>query len=350
MLAPPKAKLIAKFVIWGNYPSSITLGGVCLTKILKKFEQNYLNCLTSKVISCFKISNVPFELFMYRAYENPKDIFDQFLLFNKKRWQCKNNILIPEDLKLLDIELIHKDEVEFDSLKKIIRQESQVSNMVFVAFDTFYLVHKNEEYLKKHQSHWVIVSYNKTSNLYYVLDDSSNGKGDFREHVYDEKSLKIAFENNSIKSYRYYSIKTDINKLDVYTTIFLNKACDYYLKSEISLAYYDLIPISIMENWGNSDKLNTLLDQIIEGLAYLAGSRYLSQLFFKFIDQIYEVQDLLETINEELNIIKLILLKSKVTNKINISDLQERFNNVKENESLLLTYIKLYSKKNISGH
>jgi hypothetical protein len=320
------------------------LGDEDLTQFLPKVEQNYLNCFTSKVISYLKVKDVPIELLLYRAYEDTKDTFDQFLLNNKKRWQCKNSVLDQEDLKMMDINVIQGNEVDFSFLKDMIEQKSE-SQKIFVTCDVFHLAHRKDDYLQQHNSHWVMVAGRESCNsnaLYSLLDDNSNGWGDFTERLYHEEAFRIAFESNSLRSYRYYNVNTNHNEINFYTNIFIERAREYLSKSSFSLYHYDQIPDFLLEKSLRTDHLSSLLDQLIEGLAYLSGSRYLFHLFLSFIHdaRLQDAQVVLQNVIELMNNLKLILLKAKVTNKLNASELRERFRKIKENEMLVLENLK----------
>lgn len=278
---------------------------------------------------------------MYRAYENPKDTFDQFILQNKKRWQCNYSILTQEDLELLGIKQFQGYEVEFPLLKSIIERESKKSNMVFATCNVFHLVHRKEDYLQRQNLHWVIASSKRDfPDMYSLFDDNSNGIGNFTERVYNEDSFRIAFENNSLRYYQFYTVNTNIKEIDFYSNLFIERACEYFSNSAFSLHYYDQIPDLLEENSSNKDNLNALLDQIIEGLAYLSGSRYLFQRFLVFVNRLHKTQDLLSKIIDEINTLKLMHIKYKISNKCDLTEIKKRFKQIKENEIIVIDDIK----------
>jgi hypothetical protein len=313
---------------------------------LDKYEQNYLNCNHSKIISSFLWRGIPCELLFYQAYESINEIYRQLFIEEKKRWHFRSTIMDEENLNVMGIKRVQSRRTDFSSLMELMKEKVNNKDFLFINCDTFYLYHRKEEYQKHHESHYIILNgYGgpKDSPYLSILDDNSNSTGDFSAHIYGFLAIKESYESDFYRKHDFYqecNYYTFGSPSKDYKEQFIEKSKNYIRALDEDFSFYEKTIKLLFEHCENQLYFSTLIDRLIDAFSIISGSRLLFQRYLVCIDQLTDIQSMLSQISNQAEIIKSILLKIKITNRSNIESLQARINDIQKIEKVTLDQLK----------
>src|SRR4051812_39399461 len=99
---------------------------------LTRYENKYLNCYHSLLISYLNSLEYPVDLLFYRSLENTKDIYNHYIKKNGWKWNYPYTILSDEDLLMLQVRLIQQRSTSFRNIEQEIQTLLSSGYLIFL--------------------------------------------------------------------------------------------------------------------------------------------------------------------------------------------------------------------------
>lgn len=303
---------------------------------IKKYEDQYLNCGSSKVISYLLSQNILCEWIFFAALETTDTFFNHTMINKEPRWRYKSEVMKNYILNLLNI----KEQKEvINSYEKFLEfwiKHKTTHKPLWVLTDVYWLKHRKEDYKCRHNYHWIMISSSDdNNNTFIILDDNSNGIGDFISIQYKNEELEQSFViNSNVKHY-------DIPK---------NK----YFDKEIILKYFEEFILSFNDDFSSHERIafeieeraESIVNELIHYFSLLQGSRYLFSGFLKQISEFDNLSKKYLEISRECQIIKNLLIKYRLLKKTRDKSLiSMRIIDLIEMEKITLNSLKIQTTK-----
>ncbi|WP_408895209.1 hypothetical protein [Paenibacillus taichungensis] len=288
-----------------------------ILEVLSKYENKYFNCKKSKMVSYLKYNGIQVESLFYYGLESTSNLIKHMSVEGNKRWYYQSNCLEDEDLEVLGVEAIQSQHSGFMEIFNFLVENLNEMKEIFITLDVFCLPHKEIEYKKEHEIHWVILTrYNPEDQTFDLLDDRSNNTGDFITYRYPRQLVEDGF-NQSTKRMMYFNFK---EPKDEFNRIFTEKGSRYIQGMHEDFYYYQHIKELLIDIFDRNQKLDQL-DYIIDSLILLSGSRYVFMRYLEMIRASEAVIAEYQHISYLADVAKNMLIKSKFSTRFNKASL-----------------------------
>lgn len=310
---------------------------------LPRYESKYFNCVRSQAFSYLRFRGLPMEVLLFNSYESTEKLFRQFVLEQRKKWEFQTDSMSKQFFPLLGIEMWEQwydnfDEAEADILEILARGE-----IVIVASDLFYLPHRGSYYQNQHINHFVILIeavQTDGGQIYRILDDNSSALGDYVRYEYDRELIAEAFNSATKNVIAFQYPKQPVpNSREIAWTQFTNWLTEF----RDDLQFYDWICDTMKEASQNLAAKEMEIEHTVNALTTVAGSRAVFSDFCQFIELEPSISENLQESAKQAEIIKNMLVRGRITKKLDADLLISRVQQLKERESVSIARLLSYA-------
>jgi hypothetical protein len=315
---------------------------------LPRFESKYFNCVRSQAFSYLKFRGLPMEVLLFNSYESTEKLFQQYVVEQRRKWEYGTECMDKAFLTLLGIEMWERWYDNFDDAEADILNILERGEIAIVASDLFYLPHRGSYYQNQHIDHFIILTEALESDgtkKYRILDDNSSALGDYICYEYDRELIATAF-NSATKNVItfHYPKQFEGNSREIALTQFRQWLSQF----RDDLKFYDWICETVKEAVQNLASKDAEFEQIINALTLVAGSRAIYAFFCQFVGMDASVVENLQECAKQADIVKNMLVRSRITKKLDTELLASRVQQLKERESVSLAKFHSYAEEGAS--
>ncbi|MBB3114051.1 hypothetical protein FHS18_006167 [Paenibacillus phyllosphaerae] len=315
-----------------------------------------INCRQNQILSMLELENFPAALLLYNLYINTRYAFDNIFVKKQARWLVNNEFVLEQDLENFGVTLTNVHWRDIQEVEPIIRGMIDEGRYPFVPANCFYIPH-HPIYNKTHFPHSLVMTryeVHEGGTKLFVADDVSH---EFKIYEYDYKELEMAIQTYSYKeqgdsftrlpdertisTYAYNQVSAEKlqalrDEIEVRHSKFVaNLQEDYFL--------YDHVKELINGDYVEFASQNELIDLLIHTFSALKGSRQLFGRYLSYTGGNEELIERLRACEKRLETIRILLLKSQMTGRLNAEVIFSKCSSVKEME---MEFVKLLKENN----
>ncbi|ALB72456.1 hypothetical protein [Cronobacter muytjensii] len=294
------------------------------------YDRRFMNCAERHAVVFLKERRAQTDLLFYRALVSSDEIFRQIIQQKKPKYNFVNGCFSEPDLNALGI-YPHELRGEcFAQIKPDIDALIRQHGFVLISGSVFYFPHC-PEYRQKHLHHLVVLNgTDEAHGRYQVADD--NPASVLCQYQYGLQDVAGFFDNNGDRLARWFTL--DNYNSDEATHYFQHALRNYLSHYQDSQQFLSDIEDYLKDNFEAREiKLQLLHD----GFSLLSGSR---TLFAHYLSLQHPDQDAITELARQLGqqafILKSLVVKARITQRLDMADLATRARQFQEQESALL--------------
>ncbi|GAD89992.1 hypothetical protein VHA01S_031_00050 [Vibrio halioticoli NBRC 102217] len=293
------------------------------------FSRNYLNCAQRHSVVMLKRFGVSVEWLFYNSLVSTDSILEQLVIQGTPKYDFASACLADSDFIQVGVERKSHFNDSFAAIKQDLLKCIERDGFVLLAGDVYYYPHC-PEYRNEHLFHLVILTgYDESRDTWQMIDD--NPASVLCEYEYSSDEVAAFYENSDVREYRSYQRVSAHQQVSA--EYFLNGYDRYF--SACNDSYRLLTNIEeIIENPWLSKELS--LHKLQNAFSVMIGSR---TCFASYILQQYgqsEAYHLATSASVSAEKVRGMLLRSKITGKLNLASLNTRCMELVELEKALI--------------
>ncbi|EOC0266562.1 hypothetical protein ACOII5_003730 [Cronobacter dublinensis] len=294
------------------------------------YDRRFMNCAERHAVVFLKERRAQTDLLFYRALVSSDEIFRQIIQQKKPKYNFVNGCFNEPDLNALGIYPHELRGDDFAQIKPDVNALIRQYGFVLISGSVFYFPHC-PEYRQKHLHHLVVLNgVDEARDRYQVADD--NPASVLCQYQYGLQEVAGFFDNNGDRLARWFTL--DHYNSDDATRYFHQALRDYLTHYQDSQQFLSGIEDYLKDNFEAREiKLQLLHD----GFSLLSGSR---TLFAHYLSLQHPDQDAMTELARQLGqqafILKSLVVKARITQRLDIADLATRARQFQEQESALL--------------
>ncbi|WP_369833887.1 hypothetical protein [Cronobacter dublinensis] len=294
------------------------------------YDRRFMNCAERHAVVFLKERRAQTDLLFYRALVSSDEIFRQIIQQKKPKYNFVNGCFNEPDLNALGIYPHELRGEGFAQIKPDVDALIRHYGFVLISGSVFYFPHC-PEYRQKHLHHLVVLNgVDEAGDRYQVADD--NPASVLCQYQYGLQEVAGFFDNNGDRLARWFTL--DHYNSDDATRYFHQALRDHLTHYQDSQQFLSGIEDYLKDNFEAREiKLQLLHD----GFSLLSGSR---TLFAHYLSLQHPDQDAMTELARQLGqqafILKSLVVKARITQRLDIADLATRARQFQEQESALL--------------
>ncbi|EOC0057222.1 hypothetical protein ACI0ZS_002995 [Cronobacter turicensis] len=294
------------------------------------YDRRFMNCAERHAVVFLKARRAQTDLLFYRALVSSDEIFRQIIQQKKPKYNFVNGCFSEPDLNALGIYPYELRGECFGQIKSDVDALIRQYGFVLISGSVFYFPHC-PEYRQKHLHHLVVLNgVEEAHNRYHVADD--NPASVLCQYQYGLEDVAGFFDNNGDRLARWFTLE-DYDR-DEAVQYFHQALQDYIHGYQDSQHFLSGIEDYLKDNFEAREiKLQLLHD----GFSLLSGSRTLfaHYLSLQHPDQC-AITELARQLGQQAFVLKSLVVKARITRRLDIADLVARARQLQEQESALL--------------
>lgn len=297
------------------------------------YDRRFMNCAERHAIVFLKERRTEVDWLFYRSLVSSDEIFRQILQEKKPKYNFINGCLSEEDFALLGIQVNELRSDDYGNIKKDVDGLIDKQGFVLISGSVFYFDHC-PEFRKKHLHHLVVLNGLSEDGCRYDLVDD-NPASVLCCYQYESSQVADFYDNNGDRVVRYFT-------LDNFDKELAREAFRQHFKTYINnfsdqQRYFQDIALFLENGFETFDnKMNLLHD----GFSLLSGSRNLFAHFLSVFNVNSEWVSLAQQIAKEAFVLKSLVVKARITQRLDVNDIVSRTEKMRLQEEQLLHGLK----------
>ncbi|HEY6927690.1 MAG TPA: hypothetical protein VI653_29715 [Steroidobacteraceae bacterium] len=294
------------------------------------YDRRFLNCCQRHAIVWLKRIGAPVNLLFYNALASSDTIMRQMVIEKKPKYAIECDFYSPADLQLIGVTPHETTADRFNQIKDLIQSRIARDGFVLLAGNVFYFPHC-PEYRNSHALHVVVLRGHDACGRWDVVDD--NHASVLCEYSYEEEFVRDYFENNTDRRLRYFDFDSAAPPQRA-TDAIAARFHDYIRGYVDSYWFYDNVE-QIAANPLDTQAMK--IRALHDAFTILSGSRLSFAKYLEVGGWPASICATARAISQAAFILKSMMVKAQISQKLKIADLRTRCANLKELESNMLS-------------
>lgn len=297
------------------------------------YDRRFMNCAERHAVVFIKEQRAAVDTLFYRALVSSDAIFQQILQEKTPKYNFVSGCLGSEDLAAIGIQVNTLRSDRFADIKADVDGLLSDDGYVLISGSVFYFDHC-PEFRNRHLHHLVVLrGYDAELGRYDVVDD--NPASVLCEYSYPSQQVAEFYENNGDRLVRHF-ILDDYDDAKAYAYVEQQFRGLLQTHSDSQVFFHSLTDFLEQPFESQDRKLHLLHD----AFSLLSGSRNLFAHYLETAGYPSELAGMARSLGQDAFILKSLVVKARVTKRVDIQALNERAQRMCLSETRLLVSVR----------